>query len=643
MSKRSVVSGIAVVVLLSGVAAALDCLERVGRSLDGELRAVATRDALAFTGDGALVRVIDLSSPASPVVVGSLELDSEWIRSVAVDGDRLYVGTSKHLHIVDVSSPANPVELGRLSLWDPFIWETALAVGSAGDTACVVTHTKLLAADVSDPIAPVVVGTWAPPGVVPYDVEVVGDRAFVTTWTAGLRVLDLTNPAMPTQIGSASAPAGRLDVIGDKAFIESDGLTVFDVSNPVTPNLIGQISFPGTLSATSDVAIDGDLAFISTQLDGLQVVDVSNPQQPVWTGTAPPVRINEVWMATAALADHAVVATLDHGVRVIAATDPTNPAHVAVVDSPGPTKAGAVADGILVTANGTRGIRTLDIAEPSAPSELAILPLGPDWTVLDVAVSGSLAVAVGWGFAVIDISDPSAPVVVGETPPWQVMGDAVEVVDNLAYVADQTDGLRIVDISDPGLPTELGSVTWSGDYWHYLDVSGSLVALSGEDRIEIIDVGNPVAPTAVASVDAAAGFLYRGVALSGTWLFVARGPSIHVFDLGTPSQPVETGVFSADAFVHSLGVRGSVLYAGTDWNLDGLATVKAWNIGQPSSPVPMGEEATAEALVDLAFGADTVVTTRVASGFEIFSVCQGPIFADGFESGDTSAWSSAVP
>jgi hypothetical protein len=31
------------------------------------------------------------------------------------------------------------------------------------------------------------------------------------------------------------------------------------------------------------------------------------------------------------------------------------------------------------------------------------------------------------------------------------------------------------------------------------------------------------------------------------------------------------------------------------------------------------------------------------TGFDSFTLCQGPLFADGFESGDTTAWSGAAP
>ena len=42
-------------------------------------------------------------------------------------------------------------------------------------------------------------------------------------------------------------------------------------------------------------------------------------------------------------------------------------------------------------------------------------------------------------------------------------------------------------------------------------------------------------------------------------------------------------------------------------------------------------------------GPGEVFAVTLETGFDIFALCQGPLFADGFESGDTTAWSSVAP
>jgi len=618
-----------VLVMFSGPAKAQDCPALVGRSPAGVTQSVVAQGSMAYMGNGAVLEVIDLSVPASPEVVGSLIFDYD-IRSLAVDGSRVYAGTVQDLHIIDVSIPSAPVELGALPRFG-----VKYALGASGNTVCIVEGTELVVVDVSDPAAPVAAGSWS--GAYPHDVEVVGQVAYIMA--GGLRVLDLADPSNPTQIALYAIAGESLDVQGNLVFVAENRLTAIDVSDPTTPVFLGMVDLPSG-SATTDVAVYDDLAHVSTQLGGLHVIDVSDPQNLVWTGIAPrPAdRLNEYWVAAAAIADHGLVATTDHGVRVIDATDPANPVEIAVVDSPGWTTGGAYSAGILVTANNGRGIRIVDIADPSTPVELAILDLGLGWWVEDVDVAGTVVVAVGLSFAVVDITDPTNPIVVGETPMWEVQGMGVELVGDLAYVADPVDGLRIIDVSDPNNPVEIGSLTNTSGFWEYLDVDGSLVVLQGP-TLEIIDVSNPAAPAWMATINHSP--FRRGVALSRSSLFTVSG-GLRTFDLSDPTNPVEINVLPVPRMLSPIGISGSVAYVGTsgpdiDFGID------VWDIGKPNDPVFMGSHSGAGYVTDFAFSGEHVFSTRYYSGFDILEPCHGPIFADGFESGDTWAWSGVVP
>lgn len=618
-----------ILVVFPRFAPAQDCPELAGRSPAGVTQAVVAQGTLAFMGNGAALEVIDLSVPASPVVVGSLWLDYD-IQSLAVDGGRVYAGTVQKLHIIDVSIPSAPVELGALPRFG-----AKYGLGASGNTVCVVERTELVVVDVSVPAAPVAAGSWS--GAYPHDVEVAGQVAYVMA--GGLRVLNLADPFNPTQIGLYAIAGESLDVEGNLVFVAGSRLTAIDISDPTTPVFVGMVDLPSG-SATTDVAVHGDLAYVSTQLGGLHVVDVSDSQNPGWSGTAPQPadRLNEYWVAAAAIADHGLVATTDHGVRVIDATDSANPVEIAVVDSPGWTTGGAYSAGILVTANYERGIRIIDIADPSTPVELAILDLGLGWWVEDVDVAGTVVVAVGLSFAVVDITDPTNPIVVGETPMWEVQGMGVELVGNLAYVADPVRGLRIIDVSDPANPTEIGSLPFAGDYWEYLDVDGTLVVLQGS-TLEIIDVSNPVVPEWMATIDHSP--FRRGIALSRSSLFTVSA-GLRTFDLSDPTNPVETNVLP-DPRIHTpIGISGSVAYVGTS-GPDVDFEIEVWDIGNPDDPILMGTHPGPGYVTDFAFSGDHVFSTRYYSGFDILVLCQGPIFADDFETGDTMVWSTAVP
>jgi len=60
------------------------------------------------------------------------------------------------------------------------------------------------------------------------------------------------------------------------------GLRVLDVSNPVTPVEVGV--YP-TLDLAADVSVAGDYAYVVEAGGRLNVVDISNPSAPIGLGT----------------------------------------------------------------------------------------------------------------------------------------------------------------------------------------------------------------------------------------------------------------------------------------------------------------------------------------------------------------------
>jgi hypothetical protein len=137
--------------------------------------------------------------------------------------------------------------------------------------------------DVSNPALPVELGNLDTPGLA-YDVEVVGSLAYVADGSSGLRVIDVSNPALPVELGNLDTPgyARDVEVVGDLAYVaDRSGLRVIDVSNPALPVELGNLDTPGS---ARDVEVVGDLAYVADYHSGLRVIDVSNPALPVELG-----------------------------------------------------------------------------------------------------------------------------------------------------------------------------------------------------------------------------------------------------------------------------------------------------------------------------------------------------------------------
>jgi len=82
----------------------------------------------------------------------------------------------------------------------------------------------------------------------------------------------------------------------------------------------------------------------------------------------------------------------------------------------------------------------------------------------------------------------------------------------------------------------------------------------------------------------------------------------------------------------------------------GLAWVACWEGGlrvmdlkDPLSPVEVGSFVPPEMINYVGLGSDYAVAAAYQSEFLVFEQCELLVFADGFESGDTSAWSDTVP
>ena len=143
---------------------------------------------------------------------------------------------------------------------------------------------RLVVLDVADPAKPVVVGqTGVLPGVV-QDVAVAGDYAYVAAAYSGLRIVNVSNPAAPTEAGYCDTPgtAYGVAVAGNYAYVaDYSGLRIVNVSNPVAPTEAGYYDAPGN---AVDVAVAGNYAYVAGGSFGLRIVNVANPAAPTQVG-----------------------------------------------------------------------------------------------------------------------------------------------------------------------------------------------------------------------------------------------------------------------------------------------------------------------------------------------------------------------
>jgi hypothetical protein len=145
--------------------------------------------------------------------------------------------------------------------------------------------------DVSNPAFPVEIGGLDTPGLM-FSVAIAGSLAYAAGTDSPnpgspgwLRVIDVSDPAFPVEVGIVATPdlAQDVEVVGSLAYVagRDSGLRIIDVSNPTTPVEIG--AYDNTTRRVSRVELVGDLAYVSGY-DTLFVIDVSNPALPMELG-----------------------------------------------------------------------------------------------------------------------------------------------------------------------------------------------------------------------------------------------------------------------------------------------------------------------------------------------------------------------
>jgi hypothetical protein len=282
---------------------------------------------------------------------------------VAAAGNYAYIadGTPCGLQVIDVSTPESPQIVGSLGTGD--LWANAVAVagthayvGESGLGSSAPSH--LLVVDVADPTLPTLVGSVDVPGS-PWGVVVAGQYVYVATYHFGLYVTDVSSPTSPQVVGHVDTPGEPrgLDVVGAYAYVADffGGLKVIDVSNPASPVIVGSLQTP---SETLGVAVVGHYAYVADRYAGLLVVDVSVPTNPSIVGGVDTP--DEAW-EVALVGDYAFVADGYSGVSVIDVSDPANPWIVGGADTPG-RATGIVADGQLYVADGSAGLQVLSMS-----------------------------------------------------------------------------------------------------------------------------------------------------------------------------------------------------------------------------------------------------------------------------------------
>jgi hypothetical protein len=129
--------------------------------------------------------------------------------------------------------------------------------------------------DVSNPQAPVEIGFFDTPGSATH-VTLSGNYAYLADYEEGLRIVDVSDPTAPFEVGFFDTPnrASGVAVVGNLAIVSDypESLLVFDVSDPSAPTQVGAAE---TNSGSNMVVVSNGLAYMADTETGFSVFDLS--------------------------------------------------------------------------------------------------------------------------------------------------------------------------------------------------------------------------------------------------------------------------------------------------------------------------------------------------------------------------------
>ncbi len=212
-----------------------------------ETKKITVANEYVYIADSGL-RVIDISNIEIPTEVGFLETD-HTPRDLAFENNYIYASAGNYILIIDVSNPNQPTLVADYYLQ----WLSANAVFATGDYIYIVEnwadyYSYMLVLDVSNPLIPQEVCSYYLSEEIPKDIFVSGNYAYIAVESTGMRVFDITNPALPFEVDWIDTDnAVSVYISGNYAFLAAggSGLRVIDISDPYNLDEVGYYDTEG--------------------------------------------------------------------------------------------------------------------------------------------------------------------------------------------------------------------------------------------------------------------------------------------------------------------------------------------------------------------------------------------------------------
>ena len=316
-------------------------------------------------------------------------------------------------------------------------------------------------------------------------------------------------------------------------------------------NLDSNLTVQGkwTIGTCDAVFVEGNYAFISSGR-GMRIMDVTNPDYPVqvsqvYTGSVVNdifVQNNLVFLATGDF--HNIQA----GLTIVDISDVTKPQILSIFNTENVGATCVAAEGNFAYVGYINSLIILDISNPSEPQSIKHFSLSR--TPHDVFIDNNklyIADQLG-GTIIMDVTAPASSPIIATIDLWS---EKVFVQDNLVFITQQGEGLKIVDIQNIDNPSVVASVASTNEFDYGVFVEGNNVYVSGfgdslntsSSMLKIIDITQITDPAVLGTYytdNIGTNYLESGKSIfkSGNFIYMATDKGLRIIDITNLGNPI---------------------------------------------------------------------------------------------------------
>jgi hypothetical protein len=418
----------------------------LGRCADSGYVVTATRYVAVAKEPNDAMGFIDVSNPAVPKRVGTYPayaLGAEARNTICCAEIYWQEGSEDQFRfeVLDISDPANVVRIGAIDSVSG--WDVHLGGPLAFASGYQYPQWEFTIVDLQDSVHPHVISSCTTPGArfgvwadwtsnQAYVADVVGlavvntsninspvydttvmaaysasdvwldqERAYVADGEAGLRILDVTNPAEPVELGGIDtlhiytrATAARDSFAFIDWALTWPPLRSIDVTDPSRPTTAGGCAI---FNPIEDMVLKDSLLYLA-EYARFQIVNVARPREPALVGSC--VLRDESYVSSGLSLVDTLAYVASYPFAIVNVKDPANPVVVGTI-SRGAWN-GSVRDTFLFLSSG--GVLVYSVADPTQPRLIDSISLGPN-TYWVEAVGTLLYTGNRDGVHVVDATD----------------------------------------------------------------------------------------------------------------------------------------------------------------------------------------------------------------------------------------------